>query len=804
MELRIDTTGESRPDELLGLNHPEDAVAIDQGRHTAFHSRRSDPGIEGYTWGGLTSASPPWRLAQWLLLLPFSVANAAGWMVAGHRRRAIIARTLVVGVGLALTATTAVWIGIILGDYLAYQQAGRVDSPGWTSFVLVVLFASGPVVGGLIARRPVPVVIGVVVLAFAIAARLVGGGFFRAFVGIVLGEALILTLLCAAARAPNQRERLFDREEHELEGPQASRMLLFVHLLVFVAVTVALVVRSVAVTSSKPPNLGFDVILRGLWILQAILLALLVMATVGRDDEGVWRFAGPAVLLLLAAAVSNAMFSGAAAFVAALSPTQTGSELALVHGFAWDYLGGVYLLVVALLPALWRRPPPRDDVNEQDRKWSQRREQRRRIAALVRNADLFWTVVAIVVACTIVLGPVSPWSGWSREGNPTLSGLLLLVGLPAISVAIRSLARRQGMRVGFLRDVLTSFPRHFHPLAPSPYTAPAVRRLRQHLLAHMDEGRPVIVSAHGQGSLLAFLALRRLGYEHPLHRVALVTYGSPLRDVYVRWFPGFVQGEEIEALRHALSSWRNFFRRTDPIGQNLFGPGGDPHGDVELSDPAEQKGTNPGGALPFAIEPDRTPWSDIACHEDYRREPALKAWVRSVKTELDPRGTQLLEEGPLAELSERVETDVLERLTGRFALRQLVNFEGRLRVELLEDGFQLDRGPEQVTIHAGRRYQVRLVIEGGDQSDDGAPVAVRGGQDLATAPFVADVEFVTAAGGPLPAVETRDLAVSPGGRAETALVVPDILAAQGGRILVTLTQFRRIIQTARLELVTAP
>jgi hypothetical protein len=78
IELRIHGVGGSTPEKLLGECHPEDVVEIQHGYRTGVWARRRDPSVRGYLWGGLTSGAKLQPL--WVLLLPFTLVNVAGWM----------------------------------------------------------------------------------------------------------------------------------------------------------------------------------------------------------------------------------------------------------------------------------------------------------------------------------------------------------------------------------------------------------------------------------------------------------------------------------------------------------------------------------------------------------------------------------------------------------------------------------------------------------------------------------------------------------------------------------------------------
>ncbi len=110
-------------------------------------------------------------------------------------------------------------------------------------------------------------------------------------------------------------------------------------------------------------------------------------------------------------------------------------------------------------------------------------------------------------------------------------------------------------------DVGSYFPASFHPFAPPPYGATAVDSLRKvliHLVA--ENGRPVVVGAHSQGTVIALRALQSL--ELP---VALFTFGSPLGTLYRTFFPAHFS-QILEDSPERLVGWANLWRVTDPIG----------------------------------------------------------------------------------------------------------------------------------------------------------------------------------------------------------------------------------------------
>jgi len=134
-------------------------------------------------------------------------------------------------------------------------------------------------------------------------------------------------------------------------------------------------------------------------------------------------------------------------------------------------------------------------------------------------------------------------------------------------------------------DVISFWPHSVHPFVPPSYAQFAVHDLRRRIRFHLGlppippkqadgslvpdvlpaDAPAVVVSAHSQGSLIAFATMLWLS-EEELRRVALVTYGSQLQVAFPRGFPAYVDVELIEQVRTALGCrWVNLYRETDPI-----------------------------------------------------------------------------------------------------------------------------------------------------------------------------------------------------------------------------------------------
>jgi hypothetical protein len=151
--------------------------------------------------------------------------------------------------------------------------------------------------------------------------------------------------------------------------------------------------------------------------------------------------------------------------------------------------------------------------------------------------------------------------------------------------------------VGVLWDLVTFWPRQFHPWAPPPYTDTTIPELagRVQSLAANSGANSVTISAHSQGAIIAVPALGRLkaqGFEpgkDGVARVCLLTYGQ-LLDSHYRWlFPWIFNPYLFREIDEYLDGrWMNLYRVTDPLGQPVPAIGAvDASRDIEISEGLE-------------------------------------------------------------------------------------------------------------------------------------------------------------------------------------------------------------------------
>lgn len=152
------------------------------------------------------------------------------------------------------------------------------------------------------------------------------------------------------------------------------------------------------------------------------------------------------------------------------------------------------------------------------------------------------------------------------------SWAIIGIGGALLALIVRARSSRDLRRqIGIVWDLTTFWPRTAHPLAPPCSAERSVPQLVEHIANWTRMDRRVVVSAHSQGSVLAVAALAQLSPQERTH-VRLLTYGSPLRRLYGRYFPAYFGTKVLEHVLADLTPdtgeprWINLVRPTDPIG----------------------------------------------------------------------------------------------------------------------------------------------------------------------------------------------------------------------------------------------
>ena len=174
------------------------------------------------------------------------------------------------------------------------------------------------------------------------------------------------------------------------------------------------------------------------------------------------------------------------------------------------------------------------------------------MAAAIWRVNALFSMIFFAVSATIgwlVWVEEPPFGRFELPGAGVVVDISTLVDLAFVLIIfgigysiLRSILGGFGdpekrRKVGVLWDIGSFWPRWFHPLAPPAYGPSAVRHLRSALIKErkraLATGRPLVLSAHSQGSVIAAVALSKSLAKPD----GFVTYGAPLGHLYHRIFP---------------------------------------------------------------------------------------------------------------------------------------------------------------------------------------------------------------------------------------------------------------------------
>lgn len=566
-----------------------------------------------FRWASLTSGDP--KSASWILLLPYMLANVAGWAIPPRRSRRRhqldVAAVRIVGAMLtAIFSLVTAYGFIVVGGYSTLGSKTALDLG--LSTALGATGAAAVTVGLWYLTRSRDRDLEPVLVDEAL-----GGGndwpIMRRAHLAVAASAVLWTL------ATVTRDGFDDVD---------ARWLLF---LAVVSLVVSMLAAGVSVFWSNRVMVwaatasGSISMLGGIYLCAQIWLgsnasiadpldrvgvplsdmvrwfAFVAVGTVIITSSRSHRLAGPTVATLFAIAGASGAAVGAATIqaTASLGRVDTPSSIGLIaEGF---FLG---TLVLAVFLVILHQVADFSTTAGDNRFWRSLVAVIDRpfllvtgtpiiitaVSALVfwqiRSVDpstvfedgsriAYWLLVVLVVvafrraplkATGITLAGVAIYAIADRLTSDfrevAIFGTLVLptqLVVARVISAYRDADERRAMAVPW--DVGSYFPASFHPFAPPPYGATAVASLRD-VLAHLvaDDRRPVVVAAHSQGTVIALRALQSLDLP-----VALFTFGSPLGTLYRTFFPAHFNSVLADSPER-LVAWANLWRVTDPIG----------------------------------------------------------------------------------------------------------------------------------------------------------------------------------------------------------------------------------------------
>lgn len=399
---------------------------------------------------------------------------------------------------------------------------------------------------------------------------------------LVVGAVVVLALLLDAAAGQDTL-----RSEPSLPGLAGTVQGLFTGQLVLLLVTAPLLIVLNRLNRKSPPA-GGEV----------------------HEDRPAWRGLASAALMMTALAFVGEVAAGAGIRVADLLGTPTIEDVNdsafLVPGGYFSAAAVTAVLVLALLVVVgigWcrlvrtaRRIEPELSDSYDDAAGDSHAARRAVIARAWARAEigevaqdlLGWllAIAAAVLAAGLVVFWLDPtWLldhvRWLVNVGTFLVGGFVLLMLYVGRQAYRNADFRRV--IGVLWDVGTFWPRAAHPLAPPCYTERTVPDLmtRIRYLGDRSSGGEVLLSCHSQGAVIGAAVIMQLTYEQSAS-VAFLTYGSPMRRLYCRFFPhyfntavinrtgSFLLGCAHEDTPRDRRPWRNLHRRSDPIGGPLL------------------------------------------------------------------------------------------------------------------------------------------------------------------------------------------------------------------------------------------
>ncbi|MET8231432.1 hypothetical protein ABZS77_12270 [Micromonospora sp. NPDC005298] len=378
---------------------------------------------------------------------------------------------------------------------------------------------------------------------------------------------------------------------------------------VLTLVVVAHVLTSKGAWSAGHGLPGYGTMLTGVFVAQTALLAALGVVLLWRRDprRGVPPLFGLGALVIAAAGVSLAaayaaeLVYRAADFLDRHVSTGEGIVAGPPRAYTWAIFGFLRAVLLTLIVAglfvvvsrrRRRRAAAAIVAHDYPDAPAGAEPRLRQVRAAIARARFTERLVPLAVAygCFAGLGTATTTVGllgyFPSEIVERFAGLpadavtfgiafgswviaAIILGLIVGGVfAYRTVPFRR--HVGVLWDLGTFWPRAAHPFAPPCYSERAVPELTRRITYLVGRGDAVLLTGHSHGSVLLAATVLQLP-PHVGNRVALLTHGSPLRRLYARLFPAYVNDAALREIGRRVGwRWVNLWRDTDPIGGWVF------------------------------------------------------------------------------------------------------------------------------------------------------------------------------------------------------------------------------------------
>jgi hypothetical protein len=517
------------------------------------------------------------RHLSWYLAFPFTLLNVAGYMEPKERVPRYLMRAGIALASVVLTLSAAAWITLILET--CWQRMGLRDDRLTTVALQVI-------VPGLF--------IVLIVYRMMVGRVLVDRG--GALISLTSIAALIGMIVVLHTKPGSNRDWL-----HRHFGADST-----------LDAMTAFVIGSTSII-----------------VLTALCLCVLAL----RGGQRGAAFAGAAVLLVFAVSLLHTAGSMLRLFVdglfrfvpsaqvpgrhivpgtyinEVLLPQPSGlrgERVAYVGVWRWFDLTPVFFLamvaVITVIVQIELRRQRKGAATGADLGRPGYKEKTRTHALVESLPTVLATPVAIAIVVTVIV-----WISMGvvlAQAQPSfvddILGVLHVVTAIAIVLVIvrrpEKLADRLRSTFGSVADIAGFWAPDLHPLAGASYRRALLAGIRQSINDLMMEfpNRPIALVGHSQGSVVCAWFVRgghwteqltegrsdRRAVQDDLYatgiarsdRIALYTCGSPLATLYETFFPRYFDSAfftKTLAMTYKGAWWRNYWRRTDPIGSEL-------------------------------------------------------------------------------------------------------------------------------------------------------------------------------------------------------------------------------------------